>query len=87
MGTETLTRSNTVKKSLYEVGDSIVVSLDITDSKVISKVRQDDPKEAFESLKDSGVRKFIFLDISSVGTLSGFEFDFLKDIQIEKRLE
>ncbi len=79
LGTETLNDLNVLKKSAEEFHDRIIVSIDIKDEKVLSKFLPEDPIRTYKVLKKH-CKRFIFLDITSVGTLTGPRFDYLKDL-------
>lgn len=82
IGTETLGSTGTLQKALERFKERIIVSIDIKNDKVISSYLPENPTETFNYLRALGARRFIFLDISSVGTLRGFRFDFLKGLKI-----
>jgi phosphoribosylformimino-5-aminoimidazole carboxamide ribotide isomerase len=81
IGTETLQNLETLRKALKKFGKRILVSIDIKNKKVLSQILPSSPAEGFEILRKFGAGRFIFLDISSVGTLGGFKFDFIKKIK------
>ena len=67
LGSETLKDLETLETIKKEA--KVVFSIDIKDGKLMSPFLPSDPFEAFSLLKDK-VKKFIVLNISSVGTLS-----------------
>jgi phosphoribosylformimino-5-aminoimidazole carboxamide ribotide isomerase len=71
-GTETL-KSLKVLEGILRANKNVIVSLDIKNGRVLSPFLPLDPKETFELLKEKGAKRFILLNISSVGTLSGFD--------------
>lgn len=75
IGSETLQNMESLETIDNET-DRAIVSIDIKDGKVVSPFLPHDPTEAFSLLKNK-IKKFIVLDISSVGTLSG-NFSFLE---------
>jgi phosphoribosylformimino-5-aminoimidazole carboxamide ribotide isomerase len=75
IGSETLQNMESLETIGNET-DRVVFSIDMKDGKLISPFLPDDPYEAFTLLKNK-IKKFIVLDISSVGTLSG-NFSFLE---------
>lgn len=81
IGTETLRNLETLKEALKKFGKRIIVSIDVKNKRVLSQILPENLAEAFEILRKLGAGRFIFLDISSVGTLSGFAFDFIKKIK------
>lgn len=83
IGTETLQNFETLKEALKKFGKRIIVSIDVKNKKVLSNILPNAPYEALEILRKLGARRFIFLDISSVGTLRGFKFDFIKNCNEE----
>ncbi len=83
IGTETLQNLKTLKKALEKFGKRIIVSIDIKNDKMLSQILPGSLSEAFEILRKLGAKRFVFLDISSVGTLCGFKFDFIKSCDEE----
>lgn len=79
IGTETLQNLETLKEALKKFGKRIIVSIDIKNDKVLSQILPSSLAESSEILRKLGARRFIFLDISSVGTLRGFKLDFIKN--------
>jgi len=79
LGTETLTDLDVLKKSVEDFHDRIIVSIDIKDENVLSKFLPEDPIGTYNVLKKH-CKRVIFLDITSVGTLAGSRFDYLKDL-------
>lgn len=76
IGTETLRDSRAIKRMAEGI-----VSIDLRDGNVLSQQRRfESPGEAFDYFRGYGFSRFIFLDISAVGTLTGNRFDFLKGI-------
>jgi phosphoribosylformimino-5-aminoimidazole carboxamide ribotide isomerase len=84
IGTETLEGIETLEKAIKKFNKKIIVSIDVKNGKVISQFLPKNPKSAFEFLKDKNVKRFIFLDLSSVGTLSGFKLAFLGDLELKE---
>lgn len=85
LGTETLSDIKVLKKGVEELSDRIIVSIDIKDNKVLSKFLPEDPIKAYKILRDY-CKRFIFLDITSVGTLEGNRFSFLKDLENDSEM-
>ncbi|MBI5253358.1 MAG: HisA/HisF family protein [Euryarchaeota archaeon] len=83
VATETLQNLETLKEALKKFEKRIIVSIDIKNEKVLSQILPSSPLETFEILRKLGAKRFIFLDISSVGTLRGFKFDFIKNCDEE----
>jgi phosphoribosylformimino-5-aminoimidazole carboxamide ribotide isomerase len=67
LGTETLQDFETI--DLIKKEAEVVVSIDIKDGKLMSHFLPSDPLKAFALLKNK-IKRFIILNISSVGTLS-----------------
>lgn len=80
LGTETIRNVRVVEKSVDIYGDSILVSLDIKDDKVISRFLPSSPFEAVRVLEGIGVERVILLDISSVGTLKGCKYEMIEPL-------
>lgn len=74
IGSETLQDLETLETIKKEA--EVVFSIDIKDGELMSPFLPGDPHESFNILKNQ-VKKFIVLNISSVGTLSG-DFSFLE---------
>lgn len=87
VGTETLEDIEAVKKALGEFGDRILISIDVREGKVVSRYLKKDPREVYEFFKSVDARRFIFLNISRVGTLKGLEFEYLKNLKKGKGIE
>ncbi|MFQ6136307.1 MAG: HisA/HisF family protein [Candidatus Hydrothermarchaeales archaeon] len=79
IGTETLEDIDVLKKAVETFRDKIIVSIDIKEGRVSSKFLPKDPIAASGVLKVH-CKRFIFLNITSVGTLSGQKFDYLKGV-------
>lgn len=77
IGTETVKSIDVIKKALKNK-NNVAVSIDVKNNVVLSNFLPEKPEDAFSELRKSGARKFIILDISAVGTLSGFNFDFCR---------
>ncbi|MEE8167611.1 MAG: HisA/HisF-related TIM barrel protein [Candidatus Hydrothermarchaeales archaeon] len=74
VATETLKSPDRLQDMLH----GAIVSIDMKDRKVLSPFLPEEVSEAFDFLKNMDAKRFIFLDISSVGTLTGNRFDFLR---------
>lgn len=68
IGTETVESIDVIKKAKNNI-----VSIDVKNNVVLSKFLPEKLEDAFMVLRKTGARKFIILDISAVGTLSGFK--------------
>ncbi len=79
LGTETLADMNTLTEALEIFGSRIVVSIDIKEGEVLSPFLPSSPHETYDTVTQAGVEEFIFLDITSVGTLKN-DFSFIKDL-------
>jgi phosphoribosylformimino-5-aminoimidazole carboxamide ribotide isomerase len=78
LGTETLGGLEVLRKSIATYGDRILVSLDMKNSRVLSTFLPSSPLDVVRILKEEGVRRLIFLDISSVGTLEGGSYEIIE---------
>lgn len=79
LGTETVVDMGVFIEGLMIFGDRLIVSIDMKDSTVISGFLPPNPIETYDKLKSVGITRFIFLDISSVGTLES-DTSFIKDL-------
>ncbi len=79
VATETLADATRLKEMLDR---GAIVSIDVKWGKVLSPFLSGDIKEAFEFFRREGASKFIFLDISAVGTMAGNRFDFLRRLEL-----
>jgi phosphoribosylformimino-5-aminoimidazole carboxamide ribotide isomerase len=79
VGSETLQDFETLE-TITEECRRLIFSIDIKDGKVMSPFLPSDPVDAFELLADK-VKKFIILNISSVGTLST-DFSLLEKFKV-----
>ncbi|MFQ5974830.1 MAG: HisA/HisF-related TIM barrel protein [Candidatus Hydrothermarchaeales archaeon] len=79
LGTETLEGIDVLIKGVEKFQDRIIVSIDIKSKKVLSKFLPQAPINAYKVLR-AHCKRFIFLDITSVGTLRGSRFDYLEDV-------
>jgi phosphoribosylformimino-5-aminoimidazole carboxamide ribotide isomerase len=79
VGSETLQDFETLE-TITEECRRLIFSIDIKDGKVMSPFPPSDPVDAFELLADK-VKKFIILNISSVGTLST-DFSLLEKFKV-----
>ncbi len=78
VATETLRDEKMLPRMIDE---GCIVSIDMKDGGVLSQIKRfDSPYQAFEYFKGYGADRFIFLDISAVGTLAGNRFDFLESM-------
>ncbi len=77
VATETLAGARGLKEML---DGGAAVSIDMKLGKVLSRFLTSDAGDAFEFFRREGASKFIFLDISAVGTLGGGKFGFLRNI-------
>ncbi|MFQ5816087.1 MAG: HisA/HisF-related TIM barrel protein [Candidatus Hydrothermarchaeaceae archaeon] len=78
VATETLRGDGTLHRMVEE---GCIVSIDMKDGGVLSSsLGFETPSDAFGYFRDRGADKFIFLDISAVGTLGGNRFGFLEHI-------
>lgn len=84
IGTETLESGESLGDILQDYGPRVIVSLDIKDGKTISHFLPENPKEALSRLKKLGVERIIILDITKVGSLKGFNGEYLKDMENSK---
>ncbi len=76
--TETLSDDESLSRIIRE---GCVVSIDMKDGIVLQHgSRFETPSDAFNHFIDQGADRFIFLDISAVGTLAGNRFGFLGDM-------
>ena len=79
LGTETVKDRMVVSEALNRFGNQVIVSIDIKGGRVLSEFLPSNPLEAYHALVDLGVRRSIFLNISSVGTERS-DFSFIKDL-------
>ena len=79
LGSETVKDRMVVSEALNRFGDRVIVSIDIKGGRVLSEFLPSNPLEAYHALVDLGVRRSIFLNISSVGTERS-DFSFIKDL-------
>jgi len=79
--TETLQDSEAIENIIEE---GCIVSIDMKDGTVLSQAGKfDSPYDAYDHFEMLGADRFIFLDISSVGTLGGNRFSFIEDLDSE----
>jgi phosphoribosylformimino-5-aminoimidazole carboxamide ribotide isomerase len=78
VGSETLNNLDAIRGFERD----ILFSIDIKDGKVISSFLPRDPLKSFNVLKTRGIRRFIFLNISAVGTLKS-DFELLEKVERE----
>ncbi len=87
IASETLKNENDLELIVRENSD-IIFSVDIKNWKVISNFLPDDIRECYEYLKENfRIRRFLFINLSAVGTLSFKSFDrfkFLEGENVEK---
>ncbi len=87
VGTETLQNKNFVKDAIAKFGgDRVIVSLDLKDGKVLVKDNFEGCTEAlclFKEFKAMGVREFIVLDLTRVGSGEGVDIDFFRKVKAE----
>ncbi len=79
LGTETIKGPEVIREALKRFGGRVLVSIDIKEGRVLSGFLPGDPVESFEVLAGLGVSRFIFLNISAVGTQSA-DLSFIKDL-------
>ncbi|HEQ78539.1 MAG TPA: HisA/HisF family protein [Euryarchaeota archaeon] len=79
IGTETLESMENLKENL-QISEEVFMSIDIKDDRVISPFLDLTPLKCFELFYGKGIENFIFLEISSVGTMSLPSFDYLDKI-------
>lgn len=79
LGTETLEDLDILTHALDIFGKRIIVSIDIKKENVLSSFLPNSPEETYDTIRQTGVEEFIFLDITSVGTLRN-DFSFIKDL-------
>jgi phosphoribosylformimino-5-aminoimidazole carboxamide ribotide isomerase len=69
LGTETLGGPEVIIGAIKEYGERVIVSVDIKDGHVLSSFLPPEPTTSLDHLVQLGAERFIFLDITSVGTL------------------
>jgi phosphoribosylformimino-5-aminoimidazole carboxamide ribotide isomerase len=91
VGTETLTDLSFLKEAVECFGaDKVVVSLDLKEGKVLSKVeslRTMSAQDAACSLQGQGMQELIVLDLARVGSGEGVDFSLLKKLLETLRIE
>ncbi len=87
LGSETLESAYVVQKTLENFKERVILSVDIKNEEVLSSWLPKSIPETFNHLRGIGAKRFIFLDISSVGTLKGFGFEFLNEIKPKLEIE
>jgi len=80
VGTETLGSLATLGEVL-ELFPDLFASIDIKDGEVVSPFLPSPPEQCFETLHKEGVKNIIFLELSTVGTLSSPPFDYVDNIE------
>ncbi len=85
LGTETLESMENLKENL-QISEEVFVSIDIKDDRVISPFLDLTPLECFGLFYRKGIENFIFLEISSVGTMSLPSFDYLDKINKKAKI-
>jgi len=87
LGTAAIENRELVKKLCQQFGEAIVVSLDARDEKIaIHGWQKDTVVEVFQlsrEMVDAGVRRFIYTDIKSDGTLTEPNFDMINRLLTE----
>jgi len=83
LGTETIEDISVLVHAIEISRGKVVASIDIKEGRVIGKAMTGKPEEVFRRLREAGASRFIFLDISAVGTLSGPKFSYLEGINRE----
>jgi phosphoribosylformimino-5-aminoimidazole carboxamide ribotide isomerase len=69
LGTETLEGPKVLERAMDEFGERVIVSIDIKEGHVLSRFLPPEPFAALDHLTQLGAKRFIFLDMTSVGTL------------------
>ncbi len=85
VGSETLKSLEELKK-IIKYGENFIFSIDIKDNSVLTEFLPKNYKKCFYFLKSLGIKKFIILNISSVGTLRGWSLD-IEFLKHEKKSE
>ena len=82
IGTETLPNKKFIQETIKHFdAEQLVVSLDLMNSKVLTKPKFDGSKDALNLLRELdeiGVSQFIILDLALVGSNEGVNINFLK---------
>ncbi|RMF91374.1 MAG: hypothetical protein D6733_01295 [Methanobacteriota archaeon] len=79
LGTETVKDREVIVEALERYGARVIVSIDIKDGQVLSGSLPSEPGAAYDSLAEAGVKRFILLNISAVGTMKP-DLTFIKDL-------
>ncbi len=83
VGTETLRDLQFLREAARSYSENLVVSIDLYGGKLLSlceDVKERDPLTVMLSFKDMGVKEFIVLDLSRVGTSKGINLSFIREV-------
>jgi len=83
VGTETLSDLQFLREVAHSYRENLVVSIDLYGRKLLSlceEVKNKDPLTVMLSFKDMGVKEFIVLDLSRVGTSKGIDLPFITEV-------
>ncbi len=72
LATETLSSASVIRKALEFFGpEKVIISIDMKNLKLISRMRIKSPEDGIRRFYKLGVKKYILLDLKKIGTMSG----------------